>query len=145
MTATAIVAALPDAKEFRNGRRIAAWLGRLSRQSSSGDKQTLLGISKRGNGYLRTLLTHLASLVFSHYKELDNNYIRSVGRKKATLSQHKRAVALANKNALIIWSMLNTAEDFSYGVRPAAARYSILVGFISTTKNITSLLGQAIR
>jgi transposase len=120
LTATAIVAAVPDPGEFRNGRHMSAWLGLVPRQSSSGDKTTLLGISKRGDRYLRTLLIHGARAVLSHYRERDNDYNRWVGRKKATLRHNKAAVALANKNARIIWSMLNTGEEFNYGA-PATA------------------------
>ena len=120
LTATAIVAAVPNPNEFRNGRHMSAWLGLIPRQSSSGDKQILLGISKRGDRYLRTLLIHGARAVLSHYKALDNDYNRWVGRKKATLSHNKAAVALANKNARIIWSMLDTGEDFNYGAHATA-------------------------
>ena len=66
LTATAIVAAVPNPNEFRNGRHMSAWLGLVPRQSSSGDKQVLLGISKRGDQYLRTLLIHGARSVLSH-------------------------------------------------------------------------------
>ena len=121
LTATAIVAAVPNPKEFRNSRHMSAWLGLVPRQSSSGDKQVLLGISKRGGRYLRTLLIHGARAVLSHYKALDDDYARWVGRKKATLSHNKAAVALTNKNARIIWSILNTGEEFNYGVQTAAA------------------------
>lgn len=121
LTATAIVAAVPDPKEFRNGRHMSAWLGLVPRQSSSGDKQILLGISKRGDRYLRTLLIHGARAVLSHHKDAANDYSRWVARKKSTLSHNKAAVALANKNARIIWSMLNTGDEFSYGVQKAAA------------------------
>jgi transposase len=121
LTATAMVAAVPNPKEFRNGRHMSAWLGLVPRQSSSGDKQTLLGISKRGDRYLRTLLIHGARAVLSHYKAVDNDYNRWVGRKKATLSHNKAAVALANKNARIIWSMLNTGEEFNIGAQATAA------------------------
>ncbi len=121
LTATAIVAAVPNPKEFRNGRHMSAWLGLVPKQSSSGDKQILLGISKRGDRYLRTLLIHGARSVLSHCKDSDNDYGRWVTRKKATLSHNKAAVALANKNARIIWSMLNTGEEFSYGIQTAAA------------------------
>jgi len=121
LTATAIVAAVPNPNEFRNGRHMSAWLGLVPKQSSSGDKQILLGISKRGDRYLRTLLIHGARSVLSHYKDMDNDYTRWVGRKKATLSHNKAAVALANKNARIIWSMLNTGEEFSYEDQSAAA------------------------
>ena len=121
LTATAIVAAVPNPKEFRNVRHMSAWLGLVPRQSSSGDKQILLGISKRGDRYLRTLLIHGARAVLSHCKDTDNDYGRWVARKKATLSHNKAAVALANKNARIIWSMLNTGEEFNYGAQPTAA------------------------
>jgi transposase len=121
LTATAIVAAVPEPGEFRNGRHMSVWLGLVPRQSSSGDKQTLLGISKRGDRYLRTLLIHGARAVLSHYKERDNDYARWVGKKKATLSHNKAAVALANKNARIIWSILSSGEEFNYGVQTAAA------------------------
>ena len=121
LTATAIVAAVPNPKEFRNGRHMSAWLGLVPRQSSSGDKQVLLGISKRGDRYLRTLLIHGARAVLSHCKDSDSDYSRWVARKKATLSHNKAAVALANKNARIIWSILNTGEEFNYGVQATAA------------------------
>ena len=121
LTATAIVAAVPDAKEFKNGRHMSAWLGLVPRQSSSGDKQILLGISKRGDRYLRTLLIHGARAALSHYKNTDNAYGRWLTGKKATLSFNKAAVALANKNARIIWSLLSTGEEFNYGDQTAAA------------------------
>ncbi len=121
LTATAIVAAIPNPKEFRNGRHMSAWLGLVPRQSSSGDKRILLGISKRGDRYLRTLLIHGARAVLSHCKDADNDYSRWVTRKKATLSHNKAAVALANKNARIIWSMLNTGEEFNDGAQATAA------------------------
>ena len=83
LTATAIVAAIAEPKEFRNGRHMSAWLGLVPRQSSSGDKQILLGISKRGDRYLRTLLIHGARSVLSHHKDEDNDYRRWVTRKKS--------------------------------------------------------------
>ena len=63
ITASAIVATVGDAREFKNGRQLAAWLGLVPRQHSSGGKQNLLGISKRGDTYLRTLLIHGARAV----------------------------------------------------------------------------------
>src|SRR5665647_1741283 len=58
ITASAIVATVGNATEFKNGRQLAAWLGLVPKQNSSGGKQVLLGISKRGDTYLRTLLIH---------------------------------------------------------------------------------------
>jgi transposase len=121
LTATAIVAAVPNASDFKNGRHMSAWLGLVPRQSSSGDKQILLGISKRGDRYLRTLLIHGARAVLSHCKNIDNDYGRWLTKKKATLSFNKAAVALANKNARIIWSMINTGEEFNYRVQATTA------------------------
>ena len=63
ITASAMVASVGDARNFRNGRQLAAWLGLVPRQHSTGGKSLLLGISKRGNCYLRTLLIHGASSV----------------------------------------------------------------------------------
>ena len=74
LTATAMVAAVPRAKEFKNGRHMSAWQGLVPRQSSSGDKHVLLGISKRGDRYLRNLLIHGARAALSHYKKTDNDY-----------------------------------------------------------------------
>ena len=121
LTATAVVAAVPDANEFKNGRHMSAWLGLVPRQSSSGDKQVLLGISKRGDRYLRTLLIHGARAALSHHKNTETGYGRWLVERKATLSFNKAAVALANKNARIIWSMLHTGEEFNSNVQMAAA------------------------
>ena len=77
----------------------------------------MLGIDIAKN----TFQLHGARAVVSHYKDRDNDYNRWVGRKKATLSHNKAAVALANKNTRIIWSMLSSGEEFNYGVQTAAA------------------------
>lgn len=58
LTATAILAAVPDAAHFKNGRQLAAWLGLVPREHSTGGKPHLRGISTRGDRYLRTLLVH---------------------------------------------------------------------------------------
>ena len=63
ITATALVASLGNAQNFKNGRQVAAWLGLIPKQHSSGGKQNLLGISKRGDSYLRTMLIHGARAV----------------------------------------------------------------------------------
>lgn len=107
ITATAIVAAIGDAKAFKNGRHLAAFLGLVPRQNSSGGKQKLLGISKRGDCYLRSLLIHGARAVIRTI-ENKNDY-RSDWAKgvKDRRGYNRAAVALANKNARCIWAVLS--------------------------------------
>lgn len=110
--ATAIVAAIADGRAFRNGRQFAAWLGLVPRQHSSGDKQRLLGISKRGDPYLRMLLIHGArSVVFRCGVKADSRS-RWIAEKKATLGVTKACVAVANKNARIIWALLAKNQPY---------------------------------
>ena len=105
ITASAIVATIGDAREFENGRQLAAWLGLVPRQNSSGGKQALLGISKRGDTYLRTLLIHGARAVirFAEAKAEPESWLRKV---MARRNKNVAAVALANKNARIVWALL---------------------------------------
>ena len=106
ITASALVASIGDAKSFENGRQLAAWLGLVPRQHSSGGKQVLLGISKRGDTYLRTLLIHGARAVIRvAERKLDhaNSWLaRLMGRRNKNVA----AVALANKNARTVWALL---------------------------------------
>lgn len=106
LTASALVASIGDATSFENGRQLAAWLGLVPRQHSSGGKQTLLGISKRGDGYLRMLLIHGARAVIRAVERrldpADSWLRRLVGRRNKNVA----AVALANKNARIVWALL---------------------------------------
>ncbi len=81
----------------------------------------LLGISKRGDRYLRTLLIHGARAALSHYKNTNNKYGEWLTNKKAMLSFNKAAVALANKNARIIWALLKTGKEFDANQKWAAA------------------------
>src|SRR5499427_98602 len=112
LTATALVAAVSDASAFKNGRQFAAWLGLVPRQHATGGKERLLGISKRRDTYLRKLLVHGARAT-----------IRWVGRKTDRRSQWMRqllerrgknrtAVAVANKNARIVWALLTSHQDY---------------------------------
>ena len=74
LTASALVAAIGDATSFENGRQLAAWLGLVPRQHSSGGRQTLLGISKRGDSYLRMLLIHGArAVIWAAERRLDSS------------------------------------------------------------------------
>jgi transposase len=72
ITATALVASVGDAKGFTSGRQLAAWIGLVPRQNSSGGKNILLGISKRGDTYLRTLLIHGARAVIQAARRRGN-------------------------------------------------------------------------
>ena len=110
--ATAIVAAIADGRAFRNGRQLAAWLGLVPRQHSSGDKQRLLGISKRGDPYLRMLLIHGArSVVYRCVKKTDSRS-RWIADKQRRLGTTKACVAVANKNARTIWALLAKDEPY---------------------------------
>jgi len=106
ITASAMVATVGDAKSFENGRQMAAWLGLVPRQYSSGGKSVLLGISKRGDVYLRTLLIHGArSVLYAAQRkkqEIDGWLDGLIRRRNANVA----AVALANKNARIVWALL---------------------------------------
>jgi transposase len=111
ITASAIVATVGDAREFKNGRQLAAWMGLVPKQSSSGGKQNLLGISKRGDTYLRTLLIHGARSVInaSEKKAEPESWLKKLmGRRNTNVA----AVALANKNARIIWALLAHGRTF---------------------------------
>ncbi len=111
ITASAIVATVGDAKEFNNGRQLAAWLGLVPRQHSSGGKQNLLGISKRGDTYLRTLLIHGARAVirFAENKAEPDVWLTKL---MARRNKNVAAVALANKNVRIIWALLTKGKPY---------------------------------
>lgn len=120
ITASALVASIGDAKNFDGGRQVAAWLGLVPRQHSSGGKSNLLGISKRGDTYLRTLLIHGARSVIYHVSQRTDacNWISSVVSRR---NKNVAAVALANKNARIAWALLAHDRQFDAGyVRSAA-------------------------
>jgi transposase len=112
LSATALVAAVSNASAFKNGRQFAAWLGLVPRQYTTGGKERMLGMSKRGDTYLRKLLVHGARTT-----------IRWVGRKTDRRSQwirqlverrgkNRTAVAVANKNARSVWALLTSHQDY---------------------------------
>ena len=118
ITASALVATVGDAKNFANGRQLAAWLGLVPRQNSSGGKNVLLGISKRGDTYLRTLLVHGARSVIFHAGKKAEGWLHTlIGRRNANVA----AVALANKNARIVWALLAHDREFRHDYTAAAA------------------------
>lgn len=111
-TATAVVAAVGDGREFKNGRHLAAWMGLVPRQHSSGDKRLLMGISKRGDRHLRTLLIHGARSVVRVAQRKTDPFSQWVNRLRERRGMNRAIVAVANKNARIIWAMLNRKEEF---------------------------------
>lgn len=120
LTATAAIATMGDARAFKSGREFCAWLGLVPRQSGTGGKVKLLGISKRGDTYLRTLLVHGARSVLSRVKE--------PGPWLAALQERRPAnvaiVAQAAKMARTIWAVTASEQDYQRGhtsLRPHAA------------------------
>lgn len=120
ITATAMIATVGDARQFENGRQLAAWLGIVPKQHSTGGKARLLGISKRGDRYLRTLLIHGARAVvrIAERKADAESWVKRLLERR-----HKNvaAVALANKNARIIWALLAHDRDYEPDYGQAAA------------------------
>ena len=110
--ATAVVAAIADGRAFRNGRQFAAWVGLVPRQHSSGDKQRLLGITKRGDPYLRMLLIHGARSVVYRAAGRADSRNRWIAEKQKKLGTTKTCVAVANKNARIIGALLAKNEPY---------------------------------
>jgi transposase len=111
-TATAVVAAVGDGSEFKNGRHLAAWVGLVPRQFSSGDRKVLMGISKRGNQHLRSLLVHGARAVVRtapNKTDPNNEWINQLRERRGF---NRATVAVANKNARIIWAVLRTGEPY---------------------------------
>ena len=106
LTATALVAAVGDATAFKNGRQFAAWLGLVPRQHSPGGKTTLLGMTKRGNRYLCTLLIHGARAVLRVVDRKTDPRSRWLQGVKARRGKHCASVAQANKTARIAWALL---------------------------------------
>jgi len=112
MSATAFLAAVVDAKQFANGRQCAAWMGLVPRQASSGGKTVLLGISKRGDRYLRTLLIHGARAVLRASEKKTDARSRWLNGVQARRGHNVAAVALANKNARILWALAAGEEAY---------------------------------
>jgi len=110
--ATALICAIGDGKQFKRGRDLAAWLGLTPRQHSSGGKDCLLGISKRGDAYLRTLLIHGARAVLRVADKKDDPRSRWLQNLCSRRNKNIAAVALANKNARIVWALLTKGTDF---------------------------------
>jgi transposase len=118
LTSTALVAAIGDGKGFKSGRHLAAWLGLVPRQNSSGGKQQLLGITKRGDKYLRCLLIHGGRALTTNaerYRTTGWTWLNAVRDRRG---KHRAYVAQANKNARIAWAVMTKGENYR---APAAA------------------------
>jgi len=123
LNATALVAAVGDARTFARGRDLAAWLGLVPRQATTGGRPRLLGITKRGNKYLRTLLIHGARAALPSLATTDGslgNWLRDLG---ARAHRNTVVVALANKLARIAWAILRSSTTYNAarGGQPTAA------------------------
>lgn len=112
LTATAMVASIGDGQDFKKGREVSAWLGLVPKQHSSGNKTQLLGISKRGDRYVRKLLIHGGRSVVRTCATKTDGRSQWVHDKKLRCGENKAAVAVANKNARIIWAMLASGECY---------------------------------
>ena len=105
-----------DAKAFKSGREFAAWLGLVPRQTGTGGRVRLLGISKRGDRYLRTLLIHGARAVLTHSKA-PPEWLTELAKRRP---KNVAVVAMANKMARTIWALMahERAYQFGYVSRP---------------------------
>lgn len=106
LTASAVVATVGDFKQFSNGAQFGAWLGLTPRQNSSGGKTSLGGITKRGDTYLRTLLIQGAKSVVLTSKYNKDPISQWAQRLRERCGWQKAVVALANKNARILWAVM---------------------------------------
>ena len=117
LSATALVAAIGDINVFKSGRELAAWIGLVPKQHSTGGKPTLMGISKRGDTYLRTLLIHGGRTVVRVADRREDRRSQWITKLDARRGKNIAAVAVANKNARLAWALL-TSQSF-YEVKAA--------------------------
>jgi transposase len=110
--ATALVAAVGDARSFRSGRHLAAWLGLVPRQRSSGGKERLLGLSKRGDGYLRRQLMHAARALVRVSPGREGRLWSWINGLLGRRAFNVVVAAVANKLARILWALLSRGEAY---------------------------------
>lgn len=119
ITASAVVATVVNARQFRNGRQMAAWIGLVPKQNSSGGKQRLGRITKQGSDYLRTLLFQGARSAILTAHRRDDRLSRWIVQLHARIGYYKTLVAVANKHARILWAVLARDERFDPSHAPA--------------------------
>lgn len=112
VVATGLIAAVGDARAFRRGRDLSAWMGLVPKQHSTGGKTRLLGITKHGNRYLRTLLLHGARAVVRHAHRRTDNLGAWIKKLQQTKSTNEVVVALANKLTRAMWVVLRYKASF---------------------------------
>ena len=122
VTATALVAAIGDGTQFKNGRQCAAWLGLVPRQYTTGGKTRLGRMSKRGNIQLRSLLIQGAKSVVRYAKGKGDKRNQWAWNLRERKGANKAAVAIANKNARIVWALITQNREFDRDYRPEFAR-----------------------
>jgi transposase len=121
ITALGMVATIGNARDFKNGRQFAAWLGLTPKQHSSGGKTRLGGVTKRGDDYLRTLLVQGARAAMQHASRAEPTRLsRWATNLIARRGYHKANIALAAKNARIVWAILARGGTFEAKVAAAA-------------------------
>ena len=111
-TATAMIPAIGDGSDFKKGRHLAAWLGLVPRQHSSGERLLMMGITKRGSQHLRTLLVHGARAVVRTAVRKTDSGSMWVNQLRQRRGYNRATVTVANKNARVIWAVLTTAEAY---------------------------------
>ena len=114
LVSSATVAAIGNGAAFRRGRDFAAWVGVVPRQYSTGGKQKLFGISKRGNVYLRRMLIHGARAVLLRVKYDTGGFGQWVHRLAQRAPRNKVVVAIANKLARMAWAVLSSGKDYQH-------------------------------
>jgi transposase len=127
LSASALVCSIGDPNNFENGRQLSAWIGLVPRQHSSGGKTVLLGITKRGDGYLRYLLVHGArSALTAQARRASGASAGWTGAILARKHKNVAAVALANRNARIAWALLKKGASYvaQYGQTGTQAQTS---------------------
>ena len=121
LVSTATVAAIGNGAAFRKGREFAAWLGLVPRQHSTGGRARLLGISKRGNIYLRRMFIHGAQAVLLRVKYDTAGLGQWVHQLEQRMARNKVIVAIANKLARIVWAVLFKGEAYRHSAVCARA------------------------
>ena len=111
-TSTAMAASIGNARNFKNGRELSAWLGLVPRQYSSGGKQVLGRISKRGDIYVRKLLVHGARTVLRYAKDKEDVVSKKWNALAERIGHNKACIAIANRNARVAWAVMTSGSPY---------------------------------